>query len=105
MTDKEASNQNFMRIVALTIVILGAVGSLYFMFNAGRHQKSILLIALFTAWVLSPFVVFIIVNNISIRWTAPLRLALYCIMIMLAVSSLIFYSGTFNTPQTKPASI
>jgi hypothetical protein len=105
MTGKEASNQNFIRIVALTIVVVGAVGSLYFMFNAGRHQKSILLIALFTAWVLSPFVIFIFANKISNRWTVPARATLYWATIVLAVGSLIVYSGTFNTAQTKPASI
>jgi hypothetical protein len=105
MTGKEASNQNFIRIVALTIVVVGAVGSLYFMFNAGRHQKSILLIALFMVWVLSPFVIFIFANKISNRWTVPARATLYWATIVLAVGSLIVYSGTFNTAQTKPASI
>jgi hypothetical protein len=48
-------NSTLLRTVALILLVVGAVGSLYFMFNAGRNQKSILLIILFTAWVLSLF--------------------------------------------------
>ena len=92
-------------MIALVVVVIGAIGSLYFMFNAGRHQKSILLIVLFSAWVLSPFVAFFVANKISTRWIVPLRTMLYWSMIVLAVGSLIIYSGAFNTPQTKPAFI
>ena len=105
MTDKKASNQHFMRTVALTIVVIGAVGSLYFMFNAGRNQKSILLITLFTAWVLSPFAGLFLANKISNHWTAPARASLYWLMIILTIGSLITYSGALIPPDTKSAFI
>jgi hypothetical protein len=105
MTDKQASNQNFMRTVALTIVVVGAVGSLYFMFDAGRNQKSILLITLFTAWVLSPFVGLFLANKISNRWTVSARASLYWLMIILTIGSLIAYSGALIPPNTKAAFI
>src|SRR5438270_13395666 len=105
MTDKQVSSQNLIRTVALTIVVVGAVGSLYFMFNAGRNQKSVLLITLFTSWVLSPFVGLLLINKISNHWTAKARAALYWLMIVLPIGSLIGYSGALIPPDTKPAFI
>ena len=105
MTNKKTSNQNFLRTTALIVALVGAVGSLYFMFSAGREQKSIILLGLFTAWVLSPFVGLLISNKISNRWTALARALVYWLKIVLAIGSLVAYSGAFNTPETKNAFI
>ena len=105
MADKKTSNQNFLRTTALIVALVGAVGSLYFMFNAGREQKSIILLGLFTAWVLSPFVGLFILNKISNRWTVAARALLYWFVIVLTIVSLVSYSGAFNTPETKNAFI
>ena len=102
MTNKRLSNQNSIRTVALIIVVLGAIGSLYFMFNAGRNQKSIFLLACFTASVLSPFAG-LLLATIANRWTASAPGLLYWLMIVLTIGSLVAYSGAFNTPRTKPA--
>lgn len=103
MTDKKNSNQSFLRTTALIVGLVGAVGSLYFMFNASRKQNSIILLGLFTAWVLSPFAGFFISNKISNRWTVTARSLLYWLMIVLTIGSLVAYSGAFNTAQTKNA--
>ena len=103
MTDKKTSTQNFLRTTALIVVLVGAVGSLYFMFSASRKQNSIILLGLFTAWVLSPFLGLFISNKISNRWTIPARALLYWLMIILTIGSLVAYSGAFNTPETKNA--
>ena len=105
MTDKKTSNQNFLRTTALIVALVGAVGSLHFMFSAGRKQNSIILLGLFTAWVLSPFVGLLISNKISNRWTALARALIYWLKIVLAIGSLVAYSGAFNTPETKNAFI
>ncbi|MEO6456493.1 MAG: hypothetical protein ABIN97_20625 [Ginsengibacter sp.] len=105
MTEKKSSNQNFLGTAALIVALAGAVGSLYFMFSAGRKQNSIILLGLFTAWVLSPFVGLFISNKISNRWTVPARRFLYWFTIVLTLGSLIAYSGAFNTPETKNAFI
>jgi hypothetical protein len=49
----------------MIVAIVGAIGSLYFMFKTGRNQKSILLIVLFTGWVLSPFAGLFLATKIS----------------------------------------
>ena len=105
MTDKKTANKNFLQTTALMVVLVGAAGSLYFMFSAGREQKSFILLGLFTAWVLSPFVGLLISNKISNRWTALARALVYWLKIVLAIGSLVAYSGAFNTPETKNAFI
>ncbi len=102
MLEKISFNKNFLRPLALTIALLGAVGSLVLMFNAGRNQKSILLIALFTTWVLSPFTGLFLLDKISNRWTAVTRASLYWLMIVLTTGSLVAYS---SPPLAQPASI
>jgi len=105
MTDKKNSNQRFLGTIVLIVTLVGAVGSLYFMLSASRKQNSIILLALFTAWILSPFVGLFISNKITGRRTAPARASLYWLMVILTISSLVAYSGAFNTPETKNAFI
>ena len=104
MTVKKKPNQSFLRTSALTSLLAGTVGSLYFMLN-GRNQKSIILLGLFIVWVLSPFAGLLIANKISNRWTVPARTLLYFLMIVLTIGSLIAYSGAFIPSGTKPAFI
>ena len=101
MTEKKTFNIDSLRTIALTLAAIGAVGSLYFMFNASRNQNSILLIALFTAWVLSPFAGLFVANKISNRWTVHTRSSLYWLTIILTIGSLVVYSGALMPPKTK----
>src|SRR5260221_9605553 len=74
------------------------------MLRAGRHNNSVLLLLLFTAWVLSPFVVLLLTNVISKRWSVTSHVILYSLMLVLTVGSLICYSGTVS-PWSKPAAV
>ena len=106
MTDKKTSDINLLRTVAITIVLIGAAVSLFFMFNAGRNQKSVLLIVLFTAWVLSSFVGLLILNKISSHWTATtVRTSVLWLMIILTIGSVVAYSGILIPSGTKTAFI
>ncbi|HEY5405939.1 MAG TPA: hypothetical protein VIJ92_02590 [Ginsengibacter sp.] len=90
----------FLRTTALIALLFGAVGSLYFIINAGRNNSSILLSALFVIWVLSPFIAFLIANSISKSWSFLTRKTIYWLMLIVTVGSLIFYSA-FKIPGTK----
>jgi hypothetical protein len=105
MMDNNKSNLNFLRITALTAMLIGAIGSLYFMFNAGSNQKSILLLGLFTTWVLSPFAGLLIAKKIFNRLTVSVRSSFYWLMLILTICSVVAYSGAFIPPETKPAFI
>lgn len=103
MTDKNTSGQNILRTTALTIILVGTIGSLYFMLNAGSNQKSILLLGLFTAWVLSPFVGLFVADRLSKRWSDKIHSWLYWTMVILTVVSVTVYSGLLTPSQTRPA--
>lgn len=47
---------NVLRSVAVVAMLAGAAGSITLMLHAGRRQQSRVLMLLFGAWVLSPFV-------------------------------------------------
>jgi hypothetical protein len=103
MTDKNSSGQNLLRTTARTILLIGSVGSLYFMFRIGSNQKSILLLGLFTIWVLSPFVGLLFAKRLSRHWTDKMSTWLYWTIIILTVASLTVYSGILTLSQTPPA--
>ena len=105
MKDKKTSNPNLLQIMAIIFAFIGAIGSLYFMFRAGRNQKSILLMVLFTGWVLSPFLGMLWATKTSNRWIIPARESIYWLMIILAIGSLVAYSGSLLPSGTKTAFI
>ena len=94
---------SFLRIVALIILLSGAVASLNFMFIAGRNQKSLLLIVLFTGWVLSPFITLFIAGMIFKRWLTLTRKILYFLSMFITFGSLISYSGALDSTNPKTA--
>jgi hypothetical protein len=100
---KKLTSYNLLRIIALIVLFAGAIGSLVLLFNSGRNQRSIVLIVLFTGWVLSPFIGLFIADMISKRWLPKTRLAIYLLIIFITLASLLFYSGALNVPGTKPA--
>lgn len=100
---KKLTSYNLLHTIALTVLFVGAISSLILMFNSGRNQKSILLIVLFTGWVLSPFIGLFIADMIAKRWLSKTRVNIYLLMIFITLASLLFYSGALNVPGTKPA--
>jgi hypothetical protein len=103
MPVKKLTGHNLLHTIALVALFAGAISSLVLMFNAGRDQKSILLIVLFTSWVLSPFIGLFIVDIISKRWLPKTHTTIYLLIIFITLASLIGYSGLLNVPGTKPA--
>jgi len=103
MTENNTSNQNILRATALTTLFVGTIGSLYFMLNVGSNQKSIILVILFTVWVLSPFVGLFVATQLTKRRTGKINSRYYLTMIVLSIVSLIAYSGILTPTQTKPA--
>jgi hypothetical protein len=80
-------------------LLAGAGGSVSLMARTGRHQKSIVLILMFTAWVLSPFVGLAVANAMRGRWAAPVHMAIYGAMLGVSFISLSVY--TLNTLFTR----
>jgi hypothetical protein len=104
MAGKETSTKT-LQIIAMVATWLGALLALYFMYSTAHNQKSMLLIALFTVWVLSPFAGIFMATKAPERWIRPVRTPLYWTMIILAIGAVMVYSGTIKVPHTKPAFI
>jgi len=100
---KKLSSYNLLRIIAVIVLFIGAIGSLVLMFNSGRDQRSIVLIVLFTGWVLSPFIALFIADMISNRWLPKSRITIYLLILFITLASLIFYSSALKVPGAKPA--
>ena len=95
-----------LRTMAFLAVAAGAAGSLSFMFLAGSRQRSMLLMALFTVWVLSPFVALGWAARISVRWPSSASAAICVGILVLAVFSLLMYSGVMPMPRgSRPAAV
>jgi hypothetical protein len=102
-TQKCQYMKNLLRYWMLGVTVAGALGSLALTIRAGKNNPSILLIAMFCGWVLSPFVALVvgiwrykILNSRS-------RLCLLTLVGIVTALSLMGYGGLFNRPGTKNA--
>jgi hypothetical protein len=90
--------------VALIFLATGALGSVGLMGFVGRHQRSALLLVLFTVWVLSPYAALAVGVALSTRWSVPIRRTLYTLTIVVALGSLAIYGTVaFGPPRPQPA--
>jgi hypothetical protein len=92
-----------LRAVARTALAVGAVGSLAMMIHAGRHNRSIALILLFTGWVSSPFIALAVLDRWATRWSPTPRAMFYRIMAAAAAASLSVYVFDAFRPRPQAA--
>jgi hypothetical protein len=100
---KKNATLNLLRIAAIIVALAGSVGSLFYTLHAGRNNKSVLLVMLFTGWVLSPFLVLLVATVLSKRRQVNTRITLYCMVLVITIGCLVAYSGILTPPGTKPA--
>ena len=88
-----------LRIVALIVITIGAIGSVGSTLWAGRNNPSAVLEGMFVAWVLLPFAV--------MGWMAASPktrpTALYCLMGAVALVSMFVYVGVALHPPRQMA--
>ena len=90
----EARFLKVLRAAALIALLVGAVGSVGLMLHVGRRKDSSrLLMALFTIWVLSPFVALGVANIVSKGWSVITRAMLYVVMLVITFGSLAIYGA------------
>ena len=90
-----------LRAIALVGVSVGALGSVVLMLYAGRHNGSLILMGLFAAWVLSPFLALLLADAVMKNFT---RVTLYCAMLAVALVSLVIYGYVaLGPPRAKVA--
>ena len=96
---------NLLRALAQVVTVAGAVGSMGLMLHAGRKNSSVILVGLFMIWILCPFAALLVANVFSPRWPVIIRVTLYALMIVLAVGTLVAYSGVLSPPGAKRAAV
>jgi hypothetical protein len=95
-----------LRTAALVAVPAGAVGSVGLMLHAGRHNPSRILLALFTLWVISPFIALASANALLKRWPVHARAALHSVMLIVTLGSLAIYADVaLGPPRAKTAAV
>jgi len=94
------------RFAVLAVNVAGAICSLALMLRAGSRQQSIVLIALFTGWVLSPFVVLGWAAIVSKAWPAPARTTVHTMTVFVTLLSVAMYGGVIPMPPgSRPAAV
>jgi hypothetical protein len=91
------------RIFTRLVVLAGIVASLSLMFYAGRNNQSILLMSMFTAWVVSPFMVLLAASQVSAKWKDKHQVVLNLIMLVVPALSVLAYGGKVSPAGTRPA--
>ncbi len=87
------------------LMVAAAVVGVTAMFIVGRHQRSILLIVLFTGWVLAPFVALALLNARSRKWRASTRSTLQGGTLLISLGALAMYVSAVVRPlKSQPAS-
>ena len=68
------------------------------------RYDSLVLMALFTIWVLSPFVALVLAEVVAKRWSVLTRATLHGVMLIVTLGSLAIYgSVAVGPPRSKPA--
>jgi hypothetical protein len=100
MTDPGRS----LRVAAFTAVVVGAVGSLAFLFLDGNGRRQIVLMILFVGWVLLPYVGLAVADRFARNWPSAARATLYVVALIVTACSLAVYSGLIPPPaDARPA--
>jgi len=96
--------KSVVRLSALVAIPLAALGSIGFMLHVGQRNESRLLMALFTGWVLAPFIALTWCHAPAKRWSESARAALHFMTLVLALGSLAIYGYVaLGPPRAKPA--
>jgi hypothetical protein len=105
ITVSASENASSLRTAALIAALVGSAGSVALTLFAGRHNNSRILPLLFTFWVLSPFVLLIVAHLFSKRWPVVTRTALYGVMLVVTLGSLVIYARVaLRPPKAQAAS-
>jgi hypothetical protein len=73
------------------------------MLYVGRRNPSIVLIAMFVAWVLGPYVLMLRAYAISSAWPALTRMTLHALMLVIPIATMAIYGLVAWRARAKPA--
>ena len=88
---------------AVAVAIAGAVGSVGLTIFQGRRNPSVLLMGMFTVWVLSPFAALVVSILKSKQWTFPTRVMLWGLTLTISICSPAIYASVALGPPRSQA--
>jgi len=91
-----------LRAAALIAVLAGAVGSVGLMLHAGPGAPRLLMVLIGT-WVISPFMVLVLADVASKRWSVLTRATLHGVMLVITLGSLAIYGDDALRPRRAHA--
>jgi hypothetical protein len=91
------------RVVVSAALAGAAVGSLVYMFRVGGRNPSAVLVALFTGWVLSPFVGACVLTIGSKGLSAGRQVSVFFMSLVIATGAVGLYGGAITVVGTRPA--
>jgi len=90
-----------LRAVALVAGVVGAVGSVALLLQAGHPP--FFLVVLFSGWVLFPFAALVAADLFSKAWHVRTRTTLHAATAIIAVATLVLYARAIaNMPAARP---
>lgn len=92
-----------LRNASLLLLRVCALASVGLTIYTGRHNHSIVLIALFVVWVVSPFFGLILAERTAERSPAPIAAAIYAASLVLSLCPVLVYSIVAVTPPLHGA--
>ena len=93
-----------LRKAALATTVIAGAASVALQLYAGRQSPQRLVVLLIAAWVLSPFVLLLLLNLRAGRWPAGPQRALRYISLFVSATSLLLYAvGTTRPLVSRPA--
>ena len=92
------------RGAALIALVISAGGCDYLMFRVGRRNPSVLLMAMFAAWVAAPFAALVWCHRAAKQWSDTLQVVLHATSLLVAIASLFIYGYVaFGPARAQPA--
>lgn len=98
-------NMSDKKSLSISFLFVGALSSFVLMLYTGRNNSSVILLGLFTIWVLSPFVFLFWANRVSNRWAVFSSMPLNNLMLIISGGSLLAYIVAFFGTSKTPAFI
>ena len=105
MEVKQNEKPGLLHAITILLLVAGACVSLFFVLRSGRNNNSLILVGLFVAWVLSPFIALLAANMRFRNRPISSRRVIYILIIVISLLAPLCYSGVLSPSGAKPAGV
>jgi ABC-type Mn2+/Zn2+ transport system permease subunit len=98
-----STERPILRTTALTAALIAVVVSVALMLRACRFNDSGVALALIAVWILSPMIALVLAEVVARRWLIFGRATVHCLMLVVALGSVIIYGIDVLVPLSPRA--